>query len=73
MRDEVTELRARLVEIEAEGHSLTVEAAELSAKVRVAEIAQAEAEADAAELRQADAARRGKGRWARLRAAWREE
>jgi hypothetical protein len=31
------------------------------------------AEAEAAELRRADAARRGKGRWARLRSAWRGE
>ena len=33
-------------------------------------MAQAEAEADAAELRHAEAAQQGRGRWARLRAAW---
>jgi hypothetical protein len=37
------------------------------------EIAGAEAQADVAELRQAEAMRRGQGRWARLRAAWRGE
>jgi hypothetical protein len=30
-------------------------------------------EREAGELRQADATRRGRGRWARLRAAWRGE
>jgi hypothetical protein len=40
------------------------------ADLQAAQIAQAEAEADAAELRQADAARRARGRWARIRAAW---
>jgi hypothetical protein len=72
-RRQVEELRIRLTEVEAEGHSQTVEAAELAAKVRAAETAQAEAEAHAAELRQVDKERRGQGRWARLRAAWRGE
>jgi hypothetical protein len=70
LRDEAVELQARVAEIEAEGHTLTVEAAELSAQVRAAQIAQAEAEADAAELRQTDAVRRGRGRLARAWAAW---
>jgi hypothetical protein len=30
-----------------------------------------DAEAEAAKLRQADEVRRGQGRWARIRAAWR--
>jgi hypothetical protein len=41
------------------------------ADLQAAQIAQSEAEADAAELRQAEAARKARGRWARLRAAWR--
>ena len=42
-------------------------------ELAAAQIGQAEAEADAAELRQAEAARKGRGRLARLRAAWRGE
>jgi hypothetical protein len=38
-----------------------------------AQIGQGEAEADAAELRQAEAERRARGLLARLRAAWRGE
>jgi hypothetical protein len=40
-------------------------------QAEAAQIAQGEAEADAAELRQAIDASRGLGRWARIRAAWR--
>jgi chromosome segregation ATPase len=48
-------------------------ASELRHQVEAAQIAQGEAEADAAELRQAEAARRARGLLARLRAAWRGE
>jgi hypothetical protein len=41
--------------------------------LEVARMALAEAEADAAELRQAETVRQRRGRWARLRAAWRGE
>jgi regulator of replication initiation timing len=70
LRDQVEGLRIKLTELEAEGHAQTVEAAELSARIKATETAQAEAEAHAAELRQADKERRAGGRWARLRAAW---
>jgi hypothetical protein len=42
----------------------------LESELEAEKIARAEAEADAAELREAEAAWKGKGRWARLRAAW---
>jgi hypothetical protein len=50
--------------------------AELRVAALTEELATARVEADStraelAELRQADAERRGQGRWARLRAAWR--
>lgn len=45
----------------------------LETELEAEEVARAEAEADAAELRQAEAVRRARGRWARLRAAWRGE
>lgn len=41
------------------------------AELQAVQIAHAESEADAKALRQADEQRRGQGRWARLRAAWR--
>ena len=50
---------------------LAATAVELQRALEAAEIAQREAEADAAELRQAEATRQGRGRWARLRQAWR--
>ena len=46
---------------------------ELTAQVKAAKAEAREAEDRAEELRLADAARRGRGRWARLRAAWRGE
>jgi putative drug exporter of the RND superfamily len=45
--------------------------AELRSDLEAAQMAQAEAEADAAELRQAEVTRQGRGRWTRLRQAWR--
>jgi hypothetical protein len=44
---------------------------ELLRELEASQIAQGEAEADAAELRQADYSRRTLGRWGRIRAAWR--
>lgn len=46
---------------------------EAQAAAEAAESARAEAEVDAAERQQAEAARKGRGRLARLRAAWRGE
>lgn len=43
----------------------------LEGELEAAQVAQAQAEAAAEELRQAEADRRGQGRWQRLRAAWR--
>ena len=48
-------------------------ALELTAQVKAAKAEAREAQDRAEELRQADAARRGRGRLARLRAAWRGE
>ena len=73
LRDRADELTGQLTEAKAEGNALTVETDELRRQVEAAQMARAEAEADAVELLQADAARRGRGRLARLRAAWRGE
>jgi phage shock protein A len=73
LRDRADELTGQLTEAKAEGNALTVETDELRRQVEAAQMARAEAEADAVELLQADAARRGRGRLARLRAAWRVE
>jgi hypothetical protein len=48
-------------------------ARDAEAAAEAAQIAQAKAETDTTELRQADATRKGRGRLARLRAAWRGE
>jgi chromosome segregation ATPase len=63
-RRELDAIRQRLEQAE-QGREAT--AAELHRQVEAAQIAQAEAEADAAELRQADDARKARGR---LRRAW---
>jgi hypothetical protein len=69
LRDRLEVLQAQLNQLEVEGAASDVQAAELTAQLK-----QARVEAQAAEaLRQAYAARRGRGRWARLRAAWRGE
>ena len=72
--------RARADEVRDRLDGLTTKLADAQAKLgaaqeqaEVAQIAQSEAEADAAELRRADDARKGRGRWVRLRAAWRGE
>ena len=63
-------MHADLAKAEAEGNSLTIETAELTAQVKAAKAEAKEAQDRAEELRQAEAARRGRGRLARLRAAW---
>ena len=45
----------------------------LETELDTEKIARAEAEADAVELRRAEVVRKGQGRWARLREAWRRE
>ena len=67
------ELRDRLDSVRADLDAAQQQAREAQVAAESAQIAQAVSEADAAELRQADAERRGRGRLARLRAAWRGE
>jgi hypothetical protein len=66
-------MRAELATAEAEGNSLTIETAELTAQVTAAKAEAREARDRAEAAERADAARRGRGRLARLRAAWRGE
>jgi chromosome segregation ATPase len=63
LRDQIEALRLKLAQVEAEGAASDVQAAELTAQLK-------QARTDAQELRQADAARKARGRWARLRQAW---
>jgi hypothetical protein len=65
------ELRYRLDGLLHDLDSAQRQARDAQAAAEAAQIAQAEAEADTTELRLADAARKGRGRLARLRAAWR--
>jgi chromosome segregation ATPase len=67
------DLLAKLDRAQAELATTQDQAEAARREWEAAQIAQGEAEADAAELRQADAARRSLGRLARLRAAWRGE
>ena len=64
-------MQAELAKAEAEGNALTIETAELTAQVTAAKAEAREAQDRAEELRQAEEARRGRGRLARLRSAWR--
>jgi hypothetical protein len=73
LRDRVEGLQAELAKAVEEGDALTVETAELNAQARQAQVVAREAQDAAEALRQAEAARRGRGRLARLRAAWRGE
>jgi chromosome segregation ATPase len=74
MQVDAASLQAQLATAEAEGNSLTVETAELTAQVKAAKTEAREVQERVEELRQADdAARRGRRRLARLRAAWRGE
>lgn len=61
-------IRAHTLSSHVEGYRADLEQARRD--LAAAQIAQSKAEAAAAELEQAEAARRGRGRWARLRAAW---
>jgi uncharacterized coiled-coil protein SlyX len=72
-RTRADELRDRLDGLTAKLADAQAELAEAQDQTEVAQIAQREAEADAAELRQAQAVRQDRGRWARLRAAWRRD
>jgi hypothetical protein len=65
------DLQAKLVDTQAELAAAMEVADRSSAELEAAQMALSEAQADAAELRQAEAARAGKGRLARLRQAWR--
>ena len=71
LRDRLDDLQRRFAEAEAEGNDLSVETAELTAQLKQARAEAQDAAQAAAELRQAEAARQGRGRWARLRVAWR--
>ena len=73
LRDRLDDLQRRLAEADAEGNDLTVETAELTAQLKQVRAEAQDAAQAAAELRQAEAAQQGRGRWARLRAAWRGE
>jgi hypothetical protein len=67
------ELRAQLETARQQSRGAAAATVGLRDELAAAQIAQAEAEADAAELRQAEAARKGQGCLTRLKAAWRGE
>jgi hypothetical protein len=71
LADRVHVMQVELAKAEAEGNSLTIETAELTAQVKAAKAEAREAQDRAEAAERADAARRGRGRLARLRAAWR--
>ncbi len=73
LADRLHEVQVELAKAEAEGDALTIETAELTAQVKQARASEQAAQNRAEALLQADAARRGRGRLARLRAAWRGE
>jgi hypothetical protein len=73
LADRVHVVQVELAKAEAEGDALTIETAELTAQVKAAKAEAREAQDRAEELRQAEATRRGRGRLARLRAAWQGE
>jgi hypothetical protein len=71
VRDRIEVLQMQLATAEADGSTLTIETAELTAQLNQAR-RQAQEAQDAAEVvRQAEAERRARGLLARLRAAWR--
>ena len=65
------DVQGKLADLQAELAAAMEVADRSSSELQAAQIAASEAQADAAELRQAEAARAGQGRLARLRAAWR--
>jgi hypothetical protein len=67
------EVRNQLESARQQAREAAAAAMGLRNELRAAQIAQAGAEADAAKLRQADAARKSRGRLVRLRSAWRGE
>jgi hypothetical protein len=73
LRRELEAAKADVEQVVQGREAAQARADELLRELEAAQIAQGEAEADAAELRQADAEWQARGRWARLRAAWRGE
>jgi chromosome segregation ATPase len=73
LRDRVDDLSAKLTDAQAELAAAQDQAEAGRRQLEATQIALGEAEADAAELRQTDTQRKGRGRWARLRVAWRGE
>jgi hypothetical protein len=71
LRDKIEAFQVQLVTAEAEGNALTIETAELTTQLSQARRVAQEAQESAEELRRVEQARAGKGRLARLRAAWR--
>jgi hypothetical protein len=69
----MAEQTARTDRAEQASTAARIEAEAAAKDAEAARIGQAEAEADAAELRQRERAWWGQGRWARLKAAWRGE
>ena len=67
------EVRNQLESARKQAREAATAAMGLRTELRAVQVTQAEAEADAAELRQADAARKSRGRLVRLRSAWRGE
>jgi hypothetical protein len=69
----VAELRTRLDQARAELSEARMEISALTIAAEQAEAAARTAEERVAKMEAAEAARRGRGRWSRLRAAWRGE
>jgi hypothetical protein len=70
---EIAAVRGELSTVRGMFDGFRLERDRALADLQVAQTAQGEAEANAAELRQAEEERKARGRWARLRAAWRGE
>jgi hypothetical protein len=73
LQGRIDDLAAKLSDAQAELADAQDQAEAGRRQLEATQIALGEAEADAAELRQTDTQRKGRGRWARLRAAWRGE
>jgi predicted RNase H-like nuclease (RuvC/YqgF family) len=73
LRDRLETLQAQVAQLEAEGAASDVQAAKLTSQLRQARAEVQEALQAADAQRQAEAERRGGGRWAPLRRAWRDE
>lgn len=71
LRQRFEDLTAKLADAQAELAAAMDQTGDAQRELEAVQIALGEAEADAAELRQAEDARRARGLVARLRAAWR--